>query len=66
MAKDAERLGRLPGEMKVNMAVDMTNSCLRICAEGIREQHPGITEKQVLELLRERIEWSKRWRQRGV
>lgn len=55
MAKDAERLGRLPGEVKVNMAVDMTNSCLRICAEGIKAQHSGIMEKDLIEKMRERI-----------
>jgi hypothetical protein len=31
-----ERLGRLKPEVKVNMAIDMTEACVRICAEGIK------------------------------
>jgi hypothetical protein len=59
-----ERVGRLPSEVKVNMAMDMTESMVRVCAEGIRAQYPGITEKELMEKLRERLEWSKRWRKR--
>lgn len=62
---DVERLGRLRPEEKVNMAIDMTDACVRICAEGIRAQFPDITEQELIERLRERIEWSRRWRQRG-
>lgn len=60
------RLGRLKPEEKVNMALDMSDAVVRICAEGIKAQNPGITEKELIEKLRERIEWSKRWRKRGV
>lgn len=66
MNKDIERLGRLAPEVKVDMAVDMTNTCLRVCAEGIRAQFPGITEEELLEKLRERLEWGKRWRRHVV
>jgi hypothetical protein len=59
-----ERVGRLPSEVKVNMAMDMTESMVRVCAEGIRAQYPDITEKELMEKLRERLEWSKRWRKR--
>lgn len=59
-----ERIGRLPPEVKVNMAMDMTESMVRVCAEGIRVQNPNITEKELMEKLRERLEWSKRWRKR--
>lgn len=54
-------VGRLPGEVKVNIAVDMTNTCLRVCAEGIRAQFPEISEGELLERLRERLDWAKRW-----
>ena len=57
-----ERVGRLPSEGKVNMAMDMTESMVRVCAEGIRARYPDITEKELMEKLRERLEWSKRWR----
>jgi len=62
--KDLERLGRLPGEVKVNMAIEMTEACVRVCAEGIRAQFPGISDKELLEKLRERLVWSKRWQKR--
>lgn len=60
-----ERVGRLPGEVKVQMAVDMTEAMVGVCAEGIRVQYPGISEEEVLEKLRERLDWSKRWQKRG-
>jgi len=59
-----ERVGRLPSEVKVNMAMDMTESMVRVCAEGIKAQHPDITEKELMAKLRERLEWSKRLRKR--
>jgi hypothetical protein len=62
--KNAERLGRLKPEEKMAIATDMTDACVRICAEGIKAQCPGISEEELLEKLRERLEWSKRWRKR--
>jgi hypothetical protein len=64
MDKEAERLGRLkPGE-KVAIAIDMTDGCVRVCADGIRTQYPGISEEELLVKLRERLEWGKRGRRR--
>ena len=51
-------------EEKVAIAMDMTDACVRICADGIRAQHPGISEEELIEKLRERFGWSKRWRKR--
>jgi hypothetical protein len=62
--KSAERLRRLKPEEKVAMAIDMTDACVRICAEGIRAQCPSVSEGELIERLRERLEWSKRWRKR--
>jgi hypothetical protein len=62
--KNAERLGRLKPEEKMAIAMDMTDACVRICAEGIKAQCLGISEEELLEKLRERLEWSKRWRKR--
>jgi len=49
----------LTPEEKVNLAIGMTDVCVRICSEGIRDQHPGITENRLLELLRERLAFSR-------
>jgi hypothetical protein len=38
----------------------MTDVCLRICAEGIRNQNPTISEEQLIESLRERIRYMKK------
>ena len=57
-------LGRLPPERKVEIMMDMTSACVRICADGIRAQNPGISEAELLEKLRERVQWRKR-RERG-
>jgi hypothetical protein len=64
--KEADRLGRLPPERKVELAIGMSDAVVRICAEGIRAQNPNISEEELVEKLRERFEWSKRWRKRGV
>ena len=58
--KDTERLGRLKPEEKVMIALDMTDACVRICADGIRAQYPNISEKELVEKLRQRLEWAKR------
>ena len=64
--KEADRLGRLPPERKVELAIGMSDAVVRICAEGIRAQNPNMSEEELVEKLRERFEWSKRWRKRGV
>lgn len=56
---DWVRLRRLKPEEKVNIAIDMTDACVGICAEGIRAQYPRIAEEELLERLRERIEYAK-------
>ncbi|MFB3887966.1 MAG: hypothetical protein ACE14S_00620 [Candidatus Bathyarchaeia archaeon] len=62
MDRNQERLGRLPPEEKVALSMDMTTACVRICADGIRSQHQSISEQELIEKLRERLEWSKRHR----
>ena len=61
---DWERLGKLPPEVKVDMAIEMTDLAVSVCAEGIRAAHPGISEEEVLEELRRRFAWMKRWQRR--
>ncbi|MGB9741040.1 MAG: hypothetical protein ACP5IM_04095 [Candidatus Bathyarchaeia archaeon] len=59
-------LGRLKPEEKVTLAIGMSDFVVQVCAAGIRAQNPNISEKELIEKLRERLEWSKRWRKRGV
>jgi hypothetical protein len=37
----------------------MTEGCVRICADGIRQQFPGISNEELLEKMRERLQWAK-------
>jgi hypothetical protein len=62
---DSERVGRLPPEAKVNMAIDMTDAIVRVCLEGLRAQNPNMTTEEYMKKLRERFEWAKRWQKRG-
>lgn len=64
MDREAERLGRLKPEEKVAIAIGMTDFCVRVCEAGIRAQYPGISEAELIEKLRERLQWSKRGRRR--
>ena len=58
--EDWRRLGRLKPEEKVAMMMDMTSACVRVCADGIRAQNPGISDEELLAKLRERLEWPSR------
>ena len=62
MDKDWKRLGLLRPEEKAVMCMDMSDACVRVCAEGIKAQNPGISEEEIIAKLRERLEWSKRHR----
>jgi hypothetical protein len=64
MDSESERLGRLKPEEKVAIALDMSDACVRVCADGIRAQYPSISEEELLARLRERLEWGKRGRRR--
>ena len=60
MDKAWARLGCLTPEEKVDLALDMSDGCVRVCADGIRSQCPGISEEELVEKLRARLEWSRR------
>jgi len=64
--KQWERLGKLKPEEKVDMALDMSDFVVRVCAAGIKAENPDISDEELIERLRERFEWSKRWRKREV
>jgi hypothetical protein len=52
---DRERLGRLKPEEKVNLAIDISDVVVRICAEGIRARFPSISDGEIIKKLRERL-----------
>jgi hypothetical protein len=52
----------LKPEEKVAMTIDMTDACVRVCKAGIRAQCPNISEAELNEKLRKRLEWSKHLR----
>lgn len=60
-----KRVGRLKPEAKVNMAIEMTEAMVRVCLDGIKGRNPGMAEEEVMNELRERLEWAKRWQHRG-
>ena len=51
---------KLKPEEKVNITISMTDACVRVCADAIKDQHPGISEEELIEHVRERISFSKR------
>jgi len=52
--------GDLKPEEKVNLAIVMTDVCVRVCADAVRDQNPGIDEVELIEQVRERIVYSRR------
>jgi len=51
---------KLKPEEKVNMAINMTDVCIQICADAIKEQNKNITEAQLIKKSRERMMSQKR------
>jgi len=51
---------KLKPEEKVDMSINMTDVCVQVCADGIRDQNKGISEAQLMKELRERIMLQKR------
>lgn len=53
------KLEKLGSEEKVNLSINMVDVVTRICAEGIKVQNKNISERELLERLRERMRYSK-------
>ena len=53
---------RLKPEERVNLAIGMSDVCIRVCADGVRDQNPGISEEELIERVRERLMFDKRVR----
>ena len=46
---------KLSPEEKVLLAMDMTEAVTRICADGIRDNDPEISDEELIEEIRRRI-----------
>lgn len=44
-----------PAEERVNLAIDITDACVRVCADAVRDEEPKMKEEELLERVRERI-----------
>ena len=53
-------LERLKPEEKVNLSINMTDVCVQVCADAVKDQNKNITEKQLIEEVRARIMYQKR------
>lgn len=53
---------RLTPEERVNLSIGMSDVCIRVCADGVRDQNPDISEEELIERVRERLMFDKRVR----
>jgi len=53
-------LEKLKPEEKVNLAINMTDVVVQICAEGVRSQEKIVNEKELIEKVRARMMIQKR------
>ena len=47
-------------ERRANLAINMSDVCVRISSDAIRDKNPRIKEEELLELVRERIMYGRR------
>jgi len=57
---------KLKPEERVDLAVNMSDVCIRVCAEGVKAQYPNISEEKLIELVRERLMFEKNLRRRSL
>ena len=53
-------LEKLKPEEKVNLSINMIDTCIRICADAIKDRDEAIKEEELLEKVRARIMYKKR------
>ncbi|MFB0501382.1 MAG: hypothetical protein ACETVP_02825 [Candidatus Bathyarchaeia archaeon] len=53
-------LETLKPEEKVNLSINMTDTCIHICADALKDQDETIKEEELLEKVRARIMYKKR------
>jgi hypothetical protein len=51
---------RMKPEERVNLAVCMSDVCVRVCADSVRDGNPSVTEEELVERVRARLLFSKR------
>ncbi|UCE15746.1 MAG: hypothetical protein JSV12_07740 [Candidatus Bathyarchaeota archaeon] len=51
---------KLTPEEKVNLTITMVDTCVSICADGIKDHDKTIKDKKLIEKLRARITLNKR------
>lgn len=51
--------GELKPEERVNLAIGMTDACVRVCVEGIMNRGRPLTDEEVREKVRERIMYAR-------
>jgi len=51
---------KLKPEEKVKLSIGMIDTCIRICADALRDQDTTITDEDLLEKVRARIMYRKR------
>jgi hypothetical protein len=51
--------GELKPEERVNLAIGMTDACIRVCVEGILNRDRSLTDEEVRERVRERIMYAR-------
>ena len=49
----------LKPEERVNLAIGMTDACIRVCVEGILNRGQSLTDEEVREKVRERITYAR-------
>ncbi|MBS7637190.1 hypothetical protein KEJ37_07700 [Candidatus Bathyarchaeota archaeon] len=49
-------------EQRVGLAVDMSDVCIMVCAEGVKAQNPRLSDEALIELVRERLMYEKNLR----
>jgi len=42
-------------EKRVNLAINMSDACVRISSDAVRDKNPKVKKEELLELVRERI-----------
>jgi len=47
-------------EEKVNLAINITDTCVRVCADSVRDRYAMVKEEDLLERVRERIMYLRR------
>ncbi len=58
--EQVKRLGSLKPTEKIVLCIDMTDTCIQICAAGIQQQNPNISQEELIEQISQRLAWTKR------